>query len=95
MGKHTKYLKDTIKRKVQDGEGTTGLVIQRFMTKLGKSVTYLDHRLEELDEIFKGIKHIQLDRERASMMKHKAFELERMQDLERLRDDGWKAEDEL
>jgi hypothetical protein len=95
MGKHTNYLKDTIKRKVQDGEGTTGQVIQRFRTKLGKSVTYLDHRLEELDEIFKGIKHIQLDREKANLMKHKAFELERMQDLEQLRDQGWKAEDEF
>jgi hypothetical protein len=30
MGKHTVYLKEAIKKKVQDGEGTTGQLIQRF-----------------------------------------------------------------
>jgi hypothetical protein len=95
MGRHTNYLKQAIKKKVQEGEGTTGQVIHRWRTKLGKSVTFLNDRLVELEEMFRGIKHVQIDREKASLLRHKAFEQERMHDLEALRDQGWKAEGEL
>lgn len=95
MGKHTSYLKEAIKKKVQEKEGTTAQVVQRLRNKLGRSITYLDGRLEELDDIFKDVKHIQLDRERASFLKHKAHEIARLQDLEELREQGWKAEDEM
>jgi hypothetical protein len=54
--------------KIQD---LTALLAQALRTKLGKSITFLDGRVEELEEIFKDIKHVQIDREKASLLKHK------------------------